>query len=507
MECSFDAAILGSYFGKELEEAERSGRIGQVAYDPVLPVHTAWDLGIGDSTAVWFFQVSLSEVRVIDHYEASGHGLPHYAAVLAAKPYRYGTDYLPHDAEARQLGTGRSIWETLNSLTGRIPRVLAAQNVMDSINAARITLASAWFDADKCHHGLEALRAYRTDYDERRKVFNDRPRHDWASHCFHGETNILTRHGMCRIMDLPQTGEVLTPCGWRAYRSPRVTLRDAQLVEVAFSDGYSVKCTPDHLFLTVSGWKSASDLTMGTLIQSSLTRSRSISMAVSIAYGRVRNTCRAVAQSCIGMFGRLRSVLSPSAVTSTIETTIHSTMPCPTWNARMEPNTYRGRWHSDVLMGLFQTSAQPRGMRLPNGIAQLPDGCGIAATLSEPRVGQSGVARTFRVSIAGRLRRCWSGRADTLNGSATATARPLIIEHVRPLPWRSDVWDITVPGVECFSLANGAVVHNSADAFRYLSLAWREMQPAKPPAPPVDTWTRAWQRSERSDAAESWRVA
>jgi hypothetical protein len=181
-ECSFDAAILGAYFAKEIEEAERTGRIGQVPYDPALPVHTAWDLGIGDSTAIWFFQVSLSEMRVIDHYEASGHGLPHYAAVLAAKPYRYGTDYLPHDAEARQLGTGRSIWETLNSLTGRIPRVLAAQNVMDSINAARITLASAWFDADKCHHGLEALRAYRTDYDERRKVFNDKPRHDWSSH-------------------------------------------------------------------------------------------------------------------------------------------------------------------------------------------------------------------------------------------------------------------------------------------------------------------------------------
>ena len=180
--CSFDAAILGSYFGKELEEAERAGRIGQVPYDPVLPVHTAWDLGIGDSTAVWFFQVSLNEVRVIDHYEASGHGLPHYAAVLAAKPYRYGTDYLPHDAEARQLGTGRSIWETLHSLTSRIPRVLPKQNIMDGINAARVTIASAWFDAERCNAGLEALRAYQADYDERRKVFSDRPRHNWASH-------------------------------------------------------------------------------------------------------------------------------------------------------------------------------------------------------------------------------------------------------------------------------------------------------------------------------------
>jgi hypothetical protein len=182
MECSFNAAILGSYFGRELEQAETDGRIASVPYDPLLPVHTAWDLGIGDSTAVWFFQVSRAEVRVIDHYEASGHGLPHYAAVLASRGYNYGTEYLPHDAQARQLGTGRSLWETLYNLTNRIPRVLQQQNVMDGINAARLTIAAAWFDADKCHDGLEALRAYRADYDDKRKVFTDRPRHDWSSH-------------------------------------------------------------------------------------------------------------------------------------------------------------------------------------------------------------------------------------------------------------------------------------------------------------------------------------
>jgi len=182
MECSFDAAVLGAYFGKELAEAETAGRITKVAYDPVLPVHTAWDLGIGDSTAVWFFQVSRDGVRVIDHYEASGYGLPHYAAVLASKPYDYGTEYLPHDAQARQLGTGRSLWETLGSLTNRLPRILPQQNVMDGINAARVTIGSAWFDAERCHDGLEALRAYRADYDDRRKAFQDKPRHDWSSH-------------------------------------------------------------------------------------------------------------------------------------------------------------------------------------------------------------------------------------------------------------------------------------------------------------------------------------
>jgi len=182
LECSFDAAILGSYFGKELAEAETAGRITKVAYDPILPVYTAWDLGIGDSTAIWFFQISRDGVRVIDHYEASGHGLPHYAAVLASRGYRYETEYLPHDAQARQLGSGRSLWETLAALTNRQPRILPQQNVMDGINAARVTLGSCWFDAERCHDGLEALRAYRADYDERRKAFTDRPRHDWSSH-------------------------------------------------------------------------------------------------------------------------------------------------------------------------------------------------------------------------------------------------------------------------------------------------------------------------------------
>jgi len=181
-ECSFDAAILGSYFGKELAEAETAGRITKVAYDPILPVYTAWDLGIGDSTAIWFFQISRDGVRVIDHYEASGHGLPHYAAVLASRGYRYETEYLPHDAQARQLGSGRSLRETLAALTNRQPRILPQQNVMDGINAARVTLGSCWFDAERCHDGLEALRAYRADYDERRKAFTDRPRHDWSSH-------------------------------------------------------------------------------------------------------------------------------------------------------------------------------------------------------------------------------------------------------------------------------------------------------------------------------------
>jgi hypothetical protein len=182
LECSFDAAILGSYYGRELAEAEAAGRITSVPYDPILPVHTAWDLGIGDSTAIWFFQVVGKDLHVIDYYEASGYGLAHYASVLSARGYNYGTEFLPHDGMAREMGTGRSRFETLHDLINRYPRIVQKQTVEDGINATRITIGRAWFDAAKCYDGLEALRAYRADYDEKAKVFHDRPRHDWSSH-------------------------------------------------------------------------------------------------------------------------------------------------------------------------------------------------------------------------------------------------------------------------------------------------------------------------------------
>ena len=217
MECSFDAAVLGAYFAKELDEAQNAGRITvtcpTIRCSLFIPPGT-WALS--DSTAIWFFQVSHAEVRVIDYYEASGYGLPHYAAVLTSRGYNYGTDYLPHDAQARQLGTGRSLWETLHSLTNRILRVLAQQNLMDGINAARISIASCWFDAYKCHDGLEVLRAYRADYDDKRKAFTDRPRHDWASHgCLTGDAMVLTDHGPRRI---DQMAGSRRPCGWTADR-------------------------------------------------------------------------------------------------------------------------------------------------------------------------------------------------------------------------------------------------------------------------------------------------
>ena len=133
--------IVGAYFGRDLAEAERQGRITDVPYDEAIPVHTGWDLGIGDSTAIWFFQVVGDEVHYIDHYEAHGQKLDHYLGVLSSKPYRYGIDFLPHDAKARELISGRSRVEHLAN-SGRAVRVLPQTKIEDGINAARLDPAA-----------------------------------------------------------------------------------------------------------------------------------------------------------------------------------------------------------------------------------------------------------------------------------------------------------------------------------------------------------------------------
>lgn len=180
-ECSFEAAILGAYFGKDIAEAERAGRIKAIEPIEGKPVHTAWDLGMGDSTAIWFWQAANNEIRIIDHYENHGQAIPHYVAEIESRGYANGTDFVPHDAKVRSLETGRTRVETLVSL-GRNPKLVANHKIMDGINAARLTLPRVWFDADKCRNGIEALRQYRADFDEKTRAFKDAPKHDWTSH-------------------------------------------------------------------------------------------------------------------------------------------------------------------------------------------------------------------------------------------------------------------------------------------------------------------------------------
>lgn len=179
--CSFEAPLSGSYYGAILAKADTEKRIGNFPYDPALKVHTAWDLGIDDSTAIWFIQVRGPEVRWIDYYQNNGEGLAHYANVLQARKYVYGTHWAPHDIKVRELGTGKSRLETAAGL-GLNFTVAPDTGLADGIEATRNILATSYFNEPKVAVGLDALRNYRREWDEDNKVYKNHPLHDWTSH-------------------------------------------------------------------------------------------------------------------------------------------------------------------------------------------------------------------------------------------------------------------------------------------------------------------------------------
>ncbi len=181
-ECSFEAAIQGAYYAQEMKTATTTGRVTNVPYDPAVGVTTAWDLGIGDSTAIFFAQYVGQEIRIIDYYESSGVGLDHYAKVLSEKGYHYVEHILPHDVQVKELGTGKSRIETLDALGISDITIAPKLAVDDGIQAARSMIARCWFDEEDCARGIEALRQYRREFDERLKTWRGRPLHDWTSH-------------------------------------------------------------------------------------------------------------------------------------------------------------------------------------------------------------------------------------------------------------------------------------------------------------------------------------
>ncbi len=181
-ECSFEAAIIGSVYGKDLAKARDAGRIGKVPYDPERLVNVSFDIGYGDATALWFWQTIGNEHRFVDFYEANGEPITHYLGVLRSRGYNYDTVWLPHDAEGNgKFATGKSITEIVRENRFTV-RIVPNMGLEDGINAARLLMAKASIDAAKCEAGLEALVSYRWDYNNRLDELKATPVHDWASH-------------------------------------------------------------------------------------------------------------------------------------------------------------------------------------------------------------------------------------------------------------------------------------------------------------------------------------
>lgn len=184
---SFDAAIPGSIFGEWLDRIQRAGQVRKVDFQPSLPVHTAWDLGHTDATAIWWFQMVGNEIHVLDYHENTLKDIPFYMDLLRAKAreheFKYGTHWLPHDARARTLAAGgKSIQQQVSD--AQVGRVVIAKRLdhVDGIQAARATLPYCWFDAERTQYGREVLRHYHYEWDAEKRKFTDTPEHDWASH-------------------------------------------------------------------------------------------------------------------------------------------------------------------------------------------------------------------------------------------------------------------------------------------------------------------------------------
>lgn len=185
--CSFEVAIPGAYFAKEIAAARADKRITFIPIEPHIPVHTFWDLGIskGNSMVIWFVQAIGKEIRVINHYEAENEPMSHFITYVNQfqrdHKINYGEHHAPHDIDVRDLMTGNKRIDTAREMGINFRIVQRTTNLNDSIEATRRLFSRCWFDENRCEKGISALASYHREFDEKHQVYRDQPVHDWAS--------------------------------------------------------------------------------------------------------------------------------------------------------------------------------------------------------------------------------------------------------------------------------------------------------------------------------------
>lgn len=218
--CSFEASNQGAYYSNQFKKIDEEGRIKPVPYEPSLPVETFWDLGVGDSTVIWFVQRNADKFGIIDYYENNNVGLDHYIPFVLSLPYQYKDHWAPHDIKVREYDSAMSRIESAKDMMARLRlssadreingvsyadikanginfKVVPNISVEDGIDAARRVLRKCFFDNSKhpkkpeqglrgVGYGVNALRSYHKEYDEKKKTYKNTPNHNWASHAADG---------------------------------------------------------------------------------------------------------------------------------------------------------------------------------------------------------------------------------------------------------------------------------------------------------------------------------
>jgi phage terminase large subunit len=429
-ECAFDVPALGAIYAKEYQAARESKRICRVPYDPLLPVSTHWDIGIGDNTAIWFAQRHTAEIRVIDYYEANSQPLDHYVGVLKSKPYLYGDDWLPHDAQARELTSGKSALEILRAL-GRKVSITPKLGIEDGINAARMVFPRCYFDEAATTRGLECLQNYRRERNEKLGEFRSTPVHDW---CFAANTLVLTVSGWRKIESVSVHDHVLTPLGKREIiRSGIVRMADQWITTCG------IRSTPEHRFFTNRGLVSAGNL---TTLDKFWTRG-------SWGLRTLGFTCAAL------RFGFMDAITSATHGANKAKSGPSS---CIAWCMRLFMVRFRRAMKSITLMMTRST---------------------IAHQTLKPSLGMSTVASTSPSHVSGAYAGSAAQRLAAIRRSAQGAA-PSADVQIAPESSASvePAYSLTVDRDECYFVRGddglAYLVANSshgADAFRYLAVS------------------------------------
>jgi hypothetical protein len=261
---AFETANEGYYFAKQISVARQERRICHLPYDENAKTYTAWDIGIGDSCAIWVFQLVGKEVHCIDYYENSDEALAHYVKWLKTKPYIFEKHFLPHDAAAREKGTGKSFADIARGLGLKIDILPRDTNEMFGIECLRSMLPRFFFDQSKCEKGVKAVESFRKEWNEKLGCYRDKSYHDW---CLEGSTKIRTLNGWKSISEVKKGDYVWGYSSQEKRLVPSLVTKSGktgenrELMEVGLDSGKYIKCTPNHRFMLFTGeWKEAKDL-------------------------------------------------------------------------------------------------------------------------------------------------------------------------------------------------------------------------------------------------------
>lgn len=485
--CSFDMGIEGSIYNKYLDRMRVKGQIAPVPWESSLKVHTAWDIGVADSTSIIFFQVAGQIVRIIDYYEQSGVGLDHYVKILQSKPYIYGKHIAPHDMKQR-VWTEGAITRVEKARQMGINFTIAPQvEVIDGIEAVRASFNKIWIDDYNCSVLLKALENYRYEWDPHKSVYKTKPLHNWASHaCFTADTEVITSKGIIPISYIINGDLVLTKDGWkRCIGNAWISRNNAPLVEVNFNDKYSVKCTPDHRFLLgysglIDKWREAKNLTAGDPIQSFILITREELVRFFQYCGITNSDFDAHLIKHNNHLSNLQIAIT-KLLTTIISNPLHDYN--DSYKIMKDIVNYTQEFSSNFLS--FKESIKRFIIFLKNLTIQKNDKIEkIFINLLEGILFESkrycsssltkDIDNIFDHINLDKLKKC----SDIFQ--KYSKLHDLKIFSINILNEYSDVWDIAVEENHQFSLANGAIVHNS-DAMRYLCISLPKLRDGMSP--------------------------